>query len=295
MAVDADHGEVFGHAQSEVARRGQHAVGHLVRGREDRRRAASRAGASIRRAAPTAAEQRDGRAARAVDGEVALDEPGRGARRGHRRLEPRAPPGRDVVRRRPTGDLRPDALADVHDLAVPERQQVLRGRAAHGGVVDPQGGQLAAGHTEAHDRPVERLERRDLVVGERHRQHDQAVHAPAAQGGLEQPPALRRVIREVVQREVVPARGEPRRDAVEHRREEPPVHEGHDHADVLGAARRERRCGGGCHVAERVGRRPHPLPGRLRRAPAPAQGTRDRRRGHSGGAGDIVEARHVSR
>ncbi len=99
--------------------------------------------------------------------------------------------------------------------------------------------------------------------------------------------------REVVERDVVAAPHERRRDAAQNGREEPAVEEGDQHADVARAARREARRRRRHDIAETLGGCLDAGAGRIRHVAATAERARHGRGRHTRMAGDLVDADHV--
>ena len=150
-------------------------------------------------------------------------------------------------------------------------------------------GQRAA---DADDRLAELEQARRLVGGELERDRDDGVDALAQQEVLEHAAALVGAAAEVVEGQVVALLEQRALGALDHGAEEPAVEERDDDADVAGASGREAGGARRDDVAELVGGRDHAIPGRGRHRSATAQGARDRRRGDSRGARDLVDARH---
>ena len=98
---------------------------------------------------------------------------------------------------------------------------------------------------------------------------------------------------EAVQRDVVAAAHERRRDPAQHRAEEPAVEERHEHADVAGAARCEARRRRRDDVAEALRRGLDARAGGVRDVSAAAQRARDRRRRDARVLRDLIDADHV--
>ena len=82
-------------------------------------------------------------------------------------------------------DVELGARADVRDLAVAERDQVLGREARDGDVVDGEGRQARVGPADRDHRQVELEQPLGLVLAELDRDRDDAVDALAAQERLE--------------------------------------------------------------------------------------------------------------
>ena len=160
-------------------------------------------------------------------------------------------------------------------------------------VVDGEGRQPRVRSADRDHRQVELEQAIGLGVAELDRDRDDAVDALAAQERLEDVSRSVAIGGEAVQRDVVAATHEGRRDAAEHRAEEPAVEERHEHADVAraagGEARRRRRD----DVAEGLRRRLDARAGRIGHVAAPAERARDGGRRDARVRRDLIDADHV--
>ncbi len=193
VPVDADDRQLLRHAEAEVASREQGADGHLIRRREHRGRAGSRA-----------SEQLLGRPVSALDREVGWFEEGMvqgeaGLRQSL--LEAQAAVGGDVE-----VDVELGVRPDVRDVGVAEADQVLGRQLRDRDVVDREGVELRVRTADRdHGKPeVEQVLGLVLVELDRHRDH--GIHALSTQERVEHVAAHVLVGGDVVERDVVAPR-----------------------------------------------------------------------------------------
>ena len=208
VAVDADHGQVVGHPEPEVAGGEDGADRHLIGRREDR-------------CGPLhgAAEQVPGAGVGALDGEVGGDLPFRADRQPgvvHGLLES------GLARARQAEVLLVGGVAGhVGDLAVAELDQVAGRGPGDAGIVDADGGGPGQRTADPDDGPVDGEQLLDLGLAELQRHGNHRIHTLAQQEVVQHavpaflPPA------DVVEREVVAGVQQGRRDAFHDRGKEP--------------------------------------------------------------------------
>ncbi len=184
--------------------------------------------------------------------------------------------------------------ADVGDVPVPERDQVLGGEPGELGVVEAQGAHARERAADADDRLAELEQTRRLAGGELERHGDDRIHPLAQQEVLEHAAALVGAAAEVVERQVVALLEQRALGALDDGAEEPAVEERDDDADVARAAGREAGGARRDDVAQLLGGRDHAIARGGRHRTAAAQGARHSRRGDSRGKRHLVDAGHDS-